>query len=124
MNYKKEDVEGIFIIEDDDYYNRALAYIESKVQIDYILVFSDDIGWCKANFSDPRIKFIEGQPDYMDMYAMSGCNYNIIANSSFSWWSAYLNENENKIVCAPSGWFGFAFKEDWQDIYCENWIKK
>ncbi|MBU1173607.1 MAG: alpha-1,2-fucosyltransferase [Proteobacteria bacterium] len=105
-----------------DYYNRALAFIESKAKIDYILLFSDDIGWCKANFRDTRIIFIEGQADYLDMYLMSKCHHNIIANSSFSWWGAYLNENEN-IVCAPAAWFGFAFKDDWQDIYCKNWVK-
>jgi hypothetical protein len=106
-----------------DYYKRALFFIESLVQIDHILVFSDDIGWCRANFKDARIIFVEGQPDYIDMYVMSLCNHNIIANSSFSWWGAYLNENENKIVFAPVKWFGFAFKEDWRDIYCEGWIK-
>jgi hypothetical protein len=106
-----------------DYYKKALAYIESKVKIDCIFIFSDDIEWCKNNFYDPRIIFIEGQLDYIDMSIMTKCNHNIIANSSFSWWGAWLNENENKIVCAPSGWFGFAFKDDWQDIYCENWMK-
>jgi hypothetical protein len=105
-----------------DYYNRALAYVESRTKIDHILIFSDDIQWCKANFNDPRMIFIEGQLDYIDMYMMTKCNHNIIANSSFSWWGTWLNENENKIVCAPFRWFGDAFKEDWQDIYCENWI--
>ena len=106
-----------------NYYNKALAHIESKTKIDHILIFSDDISWCKENFKDARMTFVEGNEDYIDMYAMTKCEHNIIANSSFSWWGAYLNENENKIVCAPSKWFGFAFKDDWQDIYCENWIK-
>jgi hypothetical protein len=105
------------------YYNKALAFIDSKVQVDHIYIFSDDIKWCKENFKDKRITFVEEQPDYMDMYIMSKCEHNIIANSSFSWWGAYLNENENKIVCAPVNWFGFAFKDDWQDIYREKWIK-
>lgn len=106
-----------------DYYNRALEFIKNLEQIDHIYICSDDIQWCKENFKDDRIIFIEGQFDYMDMYVMSKCNYNIISNSSFSWWGAYLNENENKIVCAPVNWFGFAFEDGWQDIYCENWMK-
>ena len=105
-----------------DYYTRALYNLSNKAKIDHILIFSDDLRWCKDNFRDSRIIFIEGQTDYEDMYTMTKCSHNIIANSSFSWWGAYLNENEN-IVYTPDGWFGFAFKDDWQDIYCKNWIK-
>jgi hypothetical protein len=105
-----------------DYYIRALAELEKKVRIDHILVFSDSISWCKENFIGGRIIYIEDQSDYEDMYTMAKCDYHIIANSSFSWWGAYLNDKE-KIVYAPANWFGHSVKEDWQDIYCENWIK-
>jgi hypothetical protein len=106
-----------------DYYIRALSDLDSKAKVDYILVFSDDMGWCKENFRDSRIVFVEGQPDYIDMQTMAKCNHHIIANSSFSWWGAELNRNINKIVYAPLRWFGPSFKDDWQDIYCANWIK-
>jgi len=106
-----------------DYYLRALSDLDSKAKVDHILIFSDDITWCKANFNDPRITFVEGQEDYEDLYTAVRCPYDIIANSSFSWWWAYLNTNINKIVYAPVRWFGPAFKDDWQDIYCKNWIK-
>jgi hypothetical protein len=88
------------------YYKRALAYIETKADIKHILVFSDDVAWCKRNWSDKRITFIEGQPDFKDMYLMSLCNHLVMPNSGFSWWGGYLNENPNKIICAPAIWFG------------------
>jgi hypothetical protein len=92
------------------------------------LVFSDDIQWAKENFSGPNFNFITkqtisgndvmttldiskgGYPDYIELYLMSLCDHNIIANSSFSWWGAWLNENPKKIVIAPSNWFGSAYK--------------
>lgn len=89
------------------------------------LIFSDDIDWCKKNFPDVPEKFIfiEGNPDYEDLLLMSLCKNNIIANSSFSWWAAWFNENVNKKVIAPSKWFGTAnSNNNTVDLYCENWI--
>lgn len=104
-----------------EYYLKALEYIESKTKIENILVFSDDMNWCRGNFHDPRISFIKGLEDYVEMQVMSECNHNIISASSFSWWAAWLNNNN--IVCAPAIWFGPSVTEDWQDIYCKNWVK-
>lgn len=87
------------------------------------LIFSDDILWCKLNLPlGPKYIFIEGNEDYEDLYLMSMCNHNIIANSSFSWWAAWLNENENKKVIAPQIWFGPSSNHlDTKDLYCEGW---
>jgi hypothetical protein len=90
------------------------------------LIFSDDIAWCKENFPDlpEKFRFIEGNKDYEDLYIMSKCNNNIICNSTFSWWGAWLNSNLDKIVVAPEKWFGPAYANwDTSDLYCENWIK-
>jgi hypothetical protein len=89
-----------------DYYYRALNKLWEVEDIGNILVFSDDIKWCKDNFLDNRdgVFYIEGLEDYEDLYLFSLCPFNICANSSFSWWGAYLNNNDNKRVYMPKPW--------------------
>ena len=94
-----------------------------KNDTDYFLVFSDDIEWCKNNITGDNIVYIDSEIDYIDLYLMARCDNNIIANSSFSWWGAWLNKNENKKVVAPTLWFGQVVGEDTNDIIPENWIK-
>ena len=86
-----------------DYYAEAMNRFPSSSTF---VFFSDDIEWCKENFKGENNIFIEKQEDVLDLYLMSKITNNIIANSSFSWWSAWINENENKIVIAPKVWFG------------------
>jgi hypothetical protein len=89
------------------------------------LVFSDDIAWCKQNFPDVDGKFvcIEGNQDYEDLTLMSLCENNIIANSSFSWWGAYLNGKDEAIKVIPAKWFGIAMSHNTKDLYPKGWIK-
>lgn len=103
-----------------DYYLGAIKYIDLKEKIDRIYIFSDDISWCKENFKDERLIFVENLEDYEELYLMSLCDHNIIANSSFSWWGSYLNRNSNKIVIAPKNWYGREFGGNWQDVYYKN----
>jgi hypothetical protein len=105
-----------------DYYLRALEYINPE----FISIFSDDIEWCKNEFSflDPnKVRFISNTIPFIDLFLMSQTKNCIIANSSFSWWGAWLNQNQNKIVIAPQKWFGLS-NAHWSsnDIYCQNWI--
>ena len=87
------------------------------------LVFSDDIDWCKGVFRGDRFTFIEGEKDYIDLYIMSQCKNNIIANSTFSWWGAWLNKNKNKKIVAPKKWFGSLISHNTKDLIPKEWIK-
>lgn len=94
------------------YYTCAIERIAERISNPCFYVFSDDISWCKRNLKTDRACYIDarmfkGCEDWYDMYLMSRCKHNIIANSSFSWWGAWLNENENKIVIAPKKWDNF-----------------
>lgn len=103
------------------YYQEAIKYFDENT---LFLVFSDDIEWCKSVFNGDNFLFIENEQDYIDLYLMSLCDNNIIANSSFSWWGSWLNKNEDKKVIAPSKWFGKSYS-DWNtnDIYTNKMIK-
>ena len=86
------------------------------------LVFSNDIEWCKENIKGPRVMYSEEESAAKDLQLMASCDHNIIANSSFSWWGAWLNDNPNKKVIAPKEWFGPAKPVETKDIYCKDWI--
>jgi hypothetical protein len=93
------------------YYERAIRHIESAVDCELFCIFSDDMDWCREHIAPllggKRIIYADwntGKQSFQDIHLMSLCRHNIIANSSFSWWGAWLNENPNKIVVAPSQW--------------------
>jgi hypothetical protein len=115
-----------------DYYNNAIAYFEKKYQKQNICfyLFSDDVEWLKNLEIKSRFKVISGglskknevlKPS-SELYLMSQCNNQIISNSSFSWWAAYLNPQIDKIVVAPSRWVksGVNFHKN---IYPKGWVK-
>ena len=91
---------------DVDYYMKAAEYVRKNVEKPTFYVFSDDLEWCKNSlgFLDDFIFVDRTQTEIDDLKLMSFCRHNIIANSSFSWWSAWLNQNPKKIVIAPKGW--------------------
>lgn len=103
-----------------DYYKKALSFMEEKIG-DFTPIFiSDDKQWCFDNFKGVISPFND---ELEDLILMFNCDHNIIANSSFSWWGAYLNENKNKIVIGPEKWFGPAGPQDQQDTIPNEWIK-
>ena len=87
--------------------------------------FSNDMEWVKYHFNKTNIiiceaKLFEHYEDWYDMYLMTLCRGNIIANSSFSWWGAWLNKNTAPVVLAPNKWFNGL---ETPDIWCDNWIR-
>lgn len=104
-----------------DYYRNAIEMMKSKGYQKF-MIFSDDIEWCKQNFIGEEYSFSEGQKNYQDLIKMSSCGSHIIANSSFSWWGAWLGCNPDKIVIAPSNWFGPKGPSNYE-IIPTNWIK-
>lgn len=105
---------------DINYYEEALKYTKQ----DLIIVFSDDIEWCKNNIKHEKTLFIVDEKDYIELFLMSKCKNNIISNSSFSWWGAWLNRNINKTVIAPRTWVGAELDYiNTNDIICKGWIK-
>jgi hypothetical protein len=114
-------LKDIYYICELDYYQKAIQIIQDKVENPKFFIFSDDIDWCKNNLNIEAI-YIENTTDIEDMYLMKNCKHNIIANSTFSWWGAWLNENKNKIVIGPKKWF---VKKEWQNLnlVSDEWVK-
>ena len=104
---------------DIKYYLNALTYFPGYE----FLIFSDDIEWCKEHFQEEGFTFVEGTTDVEDLYLMSQCEHNVIANSTFSWWGAFLNPNPDKIIIYPDKWFGPANQQYtiW-DLFPSEWI--
>lgn len=124
ITYKNINIHGMCSIE---YYKKAMNYMQHRLQDITYIIFSDEIEWVKSNLILDNAIYIESSENRLpheDIYLMSLCNHNIIANSSFSWWGAWLNRHKNKIVIAPERWFAdktLALQS--KDIVCANWIK-
>ncbi len=108
-----------------EYYNSAIDYISSKIHTPVFYIFSDDMDWVKSNFIiKHKFIYVTETPvgkDYFEMCLMSYCKHNIIANSSFSWWAAWLNQNPDKIVVAPKKWMNTSINTN--DLIPANWIR-
>ena len=108
-----------------DYYHKAIQHIVTNVPSAHIFVFSDDIPWVKKNLKlelpSHYVDHNRGIDSFNDMRLMSMCKHHIIANSSFSWWGAWLNPSLNKIVIAPKPWFDKKKLSD-KDLFPKNWI--
>lgn len=108
------------------YYSDAIKTIAKKVTNSRFYIFSDDIEWSKQHLHiEHEHEFVSGiitKNAMEDFYLMSNCKHNIIANSTFSWWAAWLNSNEDKIVIAPKKWYN-QVKLDTSDLIPPEWIK-
>ena len=114
---------------DETYYRRAVQYISERVESPRFYLFSNDVDWCRAFFGsflpEEQLCFIDwnsGSASFRDMQLMSLCKHLILANSSFSWWGAYLTDpsDPERLILAPARWLnGIQAKE----IHCPSWIK-
>ncbi|MFN8251441.1 MAG: alpha-1,2-fucosyltransferase [Ferruginibacter sp.] len=109
-----------------DYYNRAAELIAGKTDQPVFYIFSDDPEWVKANFNiGLPVVFITPEMSnaaITDFYLISSCRHQVIANSTFSWWAAWLNDNTGKMVVAPNKWFNEA-AHNTKDLVPANWIR-
>jgi hypothetical protein len=109
-----------------DYYQNCIDYITTKISNPYFFVFSDDPQWAKenlkVNFPVIIVDHNDASRNYEDLRLMSQCKHNIIANSSFSWWGAWLNINPERIVIAPQKWFN-DMSRNTDDLIPQNWLK-
>lgn len=104
---------------DDDYYCKAIEFINDSVKNPMFVFFSDDIDYVKEKYKNITNKIIiEGQRDYEDMYLMTLCDHHIVANSTFSFWGAYLGHNNNGITIAPNLHYARMISHD------KIWIKE
>ena len=117
-----------------DYYERAMARFPADTTF---VFFSDDAAWCRNRFGEGRMVFVEGQSSVEDLFLMSLCGGHIIANSSFSWWGAWLDPRPGKAVIAPARWFAGSYADpsqpfssrpyrgyhDPRDIVPPDWIR-
>jgi hypothetical protein len=102
-----------------EYYKEAMELIGDSI----FIFISDDIDWVKANFIGENYTYSTASDELTDLAIMTLCDHNIIANSSFSWWGAYLNPNKGKIVIAPKEWFGPNGHKDTEDVTPDNWLR-
>ncbi len=121
----------------DAYYQKAIKEIQSRITNPKFFIFSDDIAWARKNLMLDHAVFVEhnqGDDSFKDLLLMSRCKHNIIANSTFSWWGAWLNRNPDKVVIAPQVWFRESYYEgkvpvyptriyNTKDLIPEEWIR-
>lgn len=109
-----------------NYYHKAVKYLSNKFKNLHFFVFSDNLEWAKKNlklsYPTTFVEHNKNDKDYEDLRLMSICKHQIIANSSFSWWGAWLNKNSDKIVIAPKKWFRNDPK-DTSDLIPNKWIQ-
>ncbi len=106
------------------YYQAAVNYIADRTESPTFFIFSDDVPWVRENlemaFPCQLVEHNQGEDSFVDMQLMSLCKHHVIANSSFSWWGAWLNTRQEKIVVAPKQWFANGTHVD--DLLPRAWV--
>lgn len=106
------------------YFENAISLLRQRIDQPRFFIFSDDHKWVAENFQlGSDIKLVDSKNHFEDFFLMSRCKHNVISNSTFSWWSAWLNPEPSKIVIAPDMWFTPHAKVDQRDILPPSWTK-
>lgn len=121
-------IPGALNVCSEDYYNKAISIINRKVERPHFFIFSNDTAWSERFAKSLRIEYTiidhnTGMDSYQDMYLMSQCKHNILANSSFSWWGAYLNCHSDAIRIAPYNWCNGHSAETLETDTPKNWLR-
>lgn len=111
---------NVFPLPSQKYYNLAIELIKKERPESIPVIFTNDENWCRNNFGNMPIFSNE---EHMDLCMMTLCDHHVIANSSFSWWGAWLAKSEKQIVFAPKDWFGKEGPQDFQDLFPSNFRK-
>lgn len=108
-----------------DYYYRAVEHIANKIKKPVFYLFSNDVAWCQNNFAINYPSYYVSHNDdansFEDFRLMTNCKHHIIANSTFGWWSAWLNQNKRKIVISPDQWFSDSTMNE--DFIPDQWVR-
>lgn len=118
-DYNNKEISKLFGLLPKEYYKNAINLVLARVIKPLFFIFSDDIKWVKDNINLPKSsifvsQIIEGV-DYLEFDLMRSCKHNIIANSTFSWWAAFLNIHTNKIVIQPKKWYNAEYAQEVYD---------
>ena len=123
IHVRRGDYAGLYPLLGEEYYTLAMSYFVDQFKDVHFYVFSNDIPWCREHLKSDKISFVDWNTGFdspYDMWLMTQCKHNIIANSTFSWWGAWLNNKKGKKVIAPKIW---DFHNNINpDIYCQGWI--
>lgn len=113
-------ISNVLPIVDISYFNEC---IRQNGEYDTLFIFTNDKDWARENLSYDNMVIVDHLDDYEELWMMSLCKNNILSNSSFSWWGAFLNSHSNGKKFAPSLWFGPAGEANYFDIYEPDWVK-
>ena len=125
-------LQHIHSLQPGTYWSAAQDIVESKAEVNTYIVFSDDIKWCRENQhlfkrQGKKLFFMEGRTQIDDFIMITLCDNNIITNSTFAWWGAFLNKNFNKTVVMPKLWFGptgpWSGPSNADDLHVEGWYR-
>ena len=112
-----------------EYYRNAVEEMKSRLKEPRFYVFTDNPDWVREHFTDFEYTLVDGNPvsgwgSHFDMQLMSCCKHNIISNSTYSWWGAYLNGNNDKIVICPNIWFNPDSCDEYTSgkLLCKGWL--